>query len=114
MAHFAKIENNIVTNVIVISNDVVGEYPESESTGQEFIHNHNYEGVWIQTSYNGNFRKQFARIGYTYDAVLDKFISEQPFASWSLDSDSDWQPPVPQPEGFVYWDEESLSWLEIV
>ncbi len=80
MAHFAKIENNIVTQVIVISNDICGEptlgFPETESAGRAFIANTlKFAGVWKQTSYNGNFRGRYAGIGYTYDADLDEFIA---------------------------------------
>jgi hypothetical protein len=65
-------------------------------------------------SYNGNIRKQYAGIGYTYDAVNDVFIAPQPYPSWSLDENFDWQPPTPMPtEGNRYWDEDSLSWVEV-
>ena len=80
MAHFVKLENNIVTQVIVVSNDVCGEptlgYPETESAGRAFIANTlKFDGVWKQTSYNNNFRGTYAGIGYTYDADLDEFIA---------------------------------------
>lgn len=68
MAHFAKIENKIVTRVIVVNNEVLGdlEFPESEAIGQEFIASLGLEGTWKQTSYNGNFRGVFAGLGYTW------------------------------------------------
>ena len=113
MAHFAKIENNIVTNVIVVSNDVVGEYPQSDEIGQTFIASLNLDGNWLQTSYNHNFRKQYAIIGGTYDSVANQFVAPKPFPSWTLDSNNDWQPPTPKPDGMFYWNEELLSWLEI-
>jgi hypothetical protein len=76
MAHFAKIENNLVTQVINISNDVCGtEYPQSEPIGQAFIASINIEGEWLQTSYNNNFRGIYAGIGFTYDAELDEFVA---------------------------------------
>lgn len=80
MAHFAKIENNIVTNVIVISNDVCGEptltFPDTCPAGRAFIANTlKFAGTWKQTSYNNNFRGTYAGIGYTYDADLDEFIA---------------------------------------
>lgn len=80
MAHFAKIENNTVTTVIVVSNDDCGggEYPESETIGQEFIASLGLEGLWLQTSYHANFRGYYAGIGYTYDADLNKFVPPQP------------------------------------
>jgi hypothetical protein len=107
MAHFAKIENNVVTDVLVVSNEL-------EHKGADFLANDlGLGGTWIQTSYNHNFRKQYAGIGFTYDADNDVFIAPQPYPSWSLDENFDWQPPTPMPtDGFWYWDEDSLSWLE--
>lgn len=77
MAHFAKIENNTVTQVIVVSNDVLDgkDFPESEPIGQQFISSLNLGGSWKQTSYNNNFRGKYAGIGDTYDAELDEFVS---------------------------------------
>jgi hypothetical protein len=68
-----------------------------------------------RTSYNNNIRKQYAGIGYTYDAINDVFIAPQPYPSWSLDENFDWQPPTPMPtEGMWYWNEEELTWKEVV
>ena len=83
MAHFAKIENNLVTQVIVISNDVCGEptlnFPDTCSAGRAFIANTlNFDGLWKQTSFNGKFRGRYAGIGYTYDAELDEFVLPAP------------------------------------
>lgn len=77
MAHFAKIENGIVTNVIVINNETLGdvEFPESESIGQQFIASIGLDGEWLQTSYNGNFRGVYAGIGMIYDSELDEFVA---------------------------------------
>ena len=108
MAHFAEIdENNIVQRVLVVDNSL-------EHRGADFLANDlGLGGNWIQTSYNNKIRKQYAGIGYKYDADADVFIAPQPFASWSLDENFDWQPPIPRPEeGRWYWDEPSLSWLE--
>lgn len=108
MAHFAKIENNIVKQVIVIDN-------QYENDGQNYINNTlNLEGEWIQTSYNRNIRANFAGIGFTYDRENDVFIPVQPFSSWILNSDYMWQAPVPYPndEKYYTWDEESTSWIE--
>lgn len=76
MAHFAKIENNTVTSVIVVSNDDCGggEFPDSEPIGQEFIASIGLSGEWLQTSYYANFRAYYAGIGYTYDANSDEFV----------------------------------------
>ena len=80
MAHFAKVENNIVDQVIVIANSDCGdlEFPESEPVGQAFIASLGLEGEWLQTSYNANFRGAYAGIGFTYDAELDAFIAPTP------------------------------------
>jgi len=80
MAHFAKIENNVVTQVIVIGNDVCGEptldFPDTEGAGRAFIANTlKFDGTWKQTSFNNNFRGRYAGIGYTYDPVADEFIA---------------------------------------
>ena len=80
MAYFAKLENNTVTNIISVSNDVCGEptltFPNTDAAGRAFIANTlKFDGVWKQTSYNNNFRGTYAGIGYTYDAVLDEFVA---------------------------------------
>jgi len=78
MAHFAKIEDNNVTEVIVVANSDCGDlpFPESEPIGQAFIASVGLTGTWLQTSYNGNFRGCYAGIGYTYDPVADVFVGE--------------------------------------
>jgi hypothetical protein len=110
MAHFAQIENNIVTQVLVVDNT-------QEHRGQEFLANDlGLGGTWVQTSYNGNIRKNFAGIGYTYDTVRDAFIPQKPYDSWLLNEDTcQWYPPTPYPtDGKNYmWDEEQLNWKEI-
>jgi hypothetical protein len=106
MAHFAEIdENNIVQRVIVIDNAL-------EENGVEWC-TENLGGRWIQTSYNNNFRKQFAGIGYSYDEEKDIFIAIKPFESWILDDDSNWVAPKPYPndENSYYWDEITISWI---
>lgn len=115
MAHFAKIENGTVTHVIVVGNGDCngGEFPESESFGQQFIASLGLGGEWKQTSYSGSFRKQYAGIGYKYDEAADVFVAPQPFPSWTLDANHDWQPPTPRPEGSFVWDEETLAWVEV-
>jgi len=77
MAHFAKIEDGVVTNIIVVSDDDCGggTLPASEPIGQAFIASLGIAGEWLQTSYNNNFRGKYAGIGYTYDAVLDEFVA---------------------------------------
>lgn len=117
MAHFAQIdENNIVTQVIVVADSDCGggDYPEADPIGAAFCNNL-LGGTWKQTSYNNNFRKRYAGIGYTFDAEKDMFIAPQPYASWTLDEEGDWQPPVPYPDdGKDYaWNEENQTWVEV-
>ena len=116
MAHFAQLnENNEVVQVIVVSNDNCcgGNFPDSEPCGQEFIRNLGLPGTWKQTSYNNNFRRSYAGIGYTYNEEADVFISPQPFPSWTLSEDYDWRAPVayPDEDAEYYWDEENLGWV---
>jgi CRISPR/Cas system CMR subunit Cmr6 (Cas7 group RAMP superfamily) len=125
MAHFVEIDlNNIVLRVVrACDNDIAnngGEQSEQAAEHFKTICPLSINGVkWIQTSYNNNFRKKYARIGDTFDSTKNKFISPQPFASWSLDSNDDWKAPVPMPfltkeeklEGKAYiWNENTLSW----
>ena len=121
MAHFAKLENNIVTQVIVVDNNDIldANGNESEEQGKEFCTNL-LGGEWIQTSYNGNIRKNYAGIGDTYDATRDAFISQKPFPSWILDEDTcRWNSPVPYPtltEEDVLdtvWNEFTNEWVKI-
>jgi len=103
MSHFAKIENGVVTQVIVAEQDFIDSGAVGDSS------------QWIQTSYNSNIRKRYAGIGYTYDVDLDAFISPKPFDSWILDVESaNWIAPVPLPqdEKMYLWSEETLSWKE--
>ena len=105
MSHFAKLNaNNIVTEVIVAEKDFIN----SGLVGDEFL--------WVQTSYNGNFRKQFANVGDTYDTTKNKFIKAKPFASWTLDASDDWQPPTVKPNDSksYIWDEDTTAWVEVV
>ncbi len=114
MAHFAKIENSVVTQVIVVADADCGggQFPESEPAGQAFLAKLGLAGEWRQTSYNNNFRKQYAGIGYTFQD--DVFVAPQPFPSWTLDENHDWQPPVPRPEGGEWmWSEEDQEWKPI-
>jgi|TARA_B100000315_G_C14090422_1_gene368963 hypothetical protein len=105
MSHFAEIDNNnIVQRVIVAEQDFIN----SGAVGDSFR--------WIQTSYNNNFRKNYAGTGYTYDKTRDAFIAPQPFPSWLLDEDTcRWEAPTPMPDdGKMYkWDEDATSWVII-
>ena len=109
MAHYAQINNNIVQQVLVMDN----EWTEQEI--QDWLTTNVSTDDWVQTSYNNNIRKQFAGIGFTFDAAKDKFINPQPYPSWALDSNDDWQAPTLMPvDNKMYeWDEDSLAWIEI-
>ena len=120
MAHFAKLDNqNIVLDVNVVNNETINNlpFPESEPVGVAFLTD--WSGGytnWKQTSYNANFRKNYAGIGYTYDAVLDAFIAPKPYPSWLLNTTTcQWNAPIPYPaDGKMYsWDEETQSWVEV-
>jgi hypothetical protein len=96
MAHFAELdENNTVLQVIVVhNNELLGaDGNEYEEKGVQFCETLFGHANWKQTSYNHNIRKQFAGTGYTYDQDKDVFVAPQPYPSWSLDDNSDWQPP---------------------
>ena len=115
MAHFAQLnEENLVTQVIVVANQDTADQDgvENEAIGAAFCNNL-LGGKWIQTSYNAKIRKNYAGIGYKYDAELDAFIPPQPYASWVLDEDkAQWKAPVDYPtnEGRYTWNEETLTW----
>ena len=114
MAHFAELKaikdptgftedsHQIVQRVVVVGNDVdtaagpVGEN-DMHVDGESWCINFFNGGIWKQTSYNHNFRKQYAGIGMVYDSVKDKFLGQQPYASWSLDDNDDWQAPIEYP-----------------
>lgn len=123
MAHFAKLDdNNIVTQVIVVGNKDTADANgvEKEYIGAAFCERL-FGGVWKQTSYNGNIRKNYAGIGYTFDAERDAFIPPKPYNSWVLNEDTcQWKAPVDMPADadtgkppkMYSWDEATLSWVE--
>lgn len=114
MAHFARVENGIVTEVIVAELDFFNSFTEQPT------------GDWIQTSYNTRggvhlnggtpLRKNYAGVGFTYDSERDAFIPPKVFNSWVLNEESClWEAPIPKPEGGMHqWDEETLSWKQII
>lgn len=118
MAHFAELdENNVVTRVIVVGNQDIldSNGNESEAVGIAFCQNL-LGGNWKQTSYNGNFRKNYAGIGYTYRSDIDAFVPPQPYDSWGLNLETaQWEAPKPYPnDGKMYsWNENTTSWVEI-
>jgi hypothetical protein len=124
MAHYALLnENNIVIQVItgvdenIIQTDLDGTVVGGSTEAWEQFY---ATRPWLnatyckRTSYNHNIRKQYAGIGFTYDVVNDIFIAPQPYPSWSLDSNFDWQSPTPKPtEGIWIWNEDILNWVEL-
>ena len=111
MAHYAYLDDNNIVVAVTVGKDET-ELIDGLDTETYYALGTPY--TVKRTSYNNNIRKQYAGIGYTYDADNDVFIAPQPFASWSLNSDFDWQPPTPMPtEGEWYWEEDSLSWKEV-
>ena len=108
MAHFAEIRDGVVQRVIVV-------HDNEEANGSQFCHDL-LGGVWIQCSYNNRIRKQFPGAGYAYNSTADVFVAPQPYPSWTLDSNHDWQPPTPMPvvEGKQYaWFEPNKVWIEL-
>ena len=119
MAHFAKIGiDNIVLEVLVVNNvdTMTPQGVEQEEIGVEFLRQLTGHVTWKQTSYNGNFRKNYAGEGYTYDSTRDAFIPPRPYASWTLDEGTcRWNPPTPYPtDGSSYvWNEGSQTWESV-
>ena len=107
MAHFAEILDGVVQRVIVV-------HDNDEANGAQFCHDL-LGGEWLQCSYNNRIRKQYPSAGFTYDDVADQFVAPQPYASWTLDANNDWQPPTPMPSsgGPYRWSEEDLEWVAI-
>jgi len=133
MAHFAELESKtdptgftsdthlVVKRVVVVGNDIpagggtLGEN-DCHADGETWCVDFFKGGTWKQTSYNNNFRKQYAGIGYVYNASKNKFLNVQPYASWALDGSDDWQAPVTYPNGDqsayqITWDEDNLRWI---
>ena len=101
MSHFAKLNNNVVTEVIVAEQDFIN----SGAVGDSFL--------WVQTSYSGSFRKNYAGVGFIYDAGRDAFIAPKPYPSWTLVEDTcQWEAPTAMPDdGKAYeWDESATAW----
>lgn len=110
MAHYAYLdENNIVVNVVVgkDENELI------DGLNPEIYYAQGTPYTVKRTSYNGNIRKQYAGVGFSYDPVADVFISPQPYPSWVLDSNHDWQAPKARPEGRYVWDEETQEWVNV-
>ena len=131
MAHFAELKSmtdptgftsdthQVVQRVVVVGNDIAAgggtlEENDMHVDGETWCANFFKGGSWKQTSYNHNFRKQYCGKGFTFDAAKNKFISPQPFASWALDGNDDWQAPVTYPtdttDKTIRWDEAGQKW----
>lgn len=128
MAHYALIDsNNVVVQVITGVDEMVTQLDNGVEVGgsseawEQFYQNQSWhQGLLCKrTSYNNNIRKQFSGIGWTYDADADEFVALQPYPSWWLDENNDWQPPVnslPKPNDGkeYYWDELGYEWRAVV
>ena len=114
MAHFVKIDSkNLVVEVIMVDNKDTVDHDgiEREDIGAAFCER-GFGGTWIQTSYNGNIRKNYACVGFMYREDIDAFVAPQPYQSWTLDAAAKWQPPWPMPtDGKIYsWNEKTQEW----
>ena len=121
MAHFAKLnEIHEVIEVVVVNNEVLldADGIEQEELGILFLRNLYQHSWWVQTSYNSTFRGHYAGNKDIYNKSYDVFISPQPYPSWALDDNDDWQAPTPMPEIVgderYSWNEEAQSWDEII
>ena len=115
MYYFAKVESDqIVSEVIVVAESDCGnsQFPESETVGQSFLASLGKSGFWLQSSPSGKFRKYPASIGGQYIASVDMFTQPQPYPSWTLNSEHEWQAPTAKPDedGIWVWNETSLKW----
>jgi hypothetical protein len=112
MAHYAYLDDNNIVVAVTVGKD---ETELIDGLDTETYYSRGTPYTVKRTSYNGNIRKQYAGIGYTYNAINDVFIAPQPYPSWSLDENFDWQAPTPMPtESDWYWSEENGEWLEFI
>ena len=110
MAHYSKIENGVVVEVLVV--------PEKHANdGNSFLNSIGLSGDWVRTFYEASknhtpsLRYNYAGVGSFYDANAEAFYSPPPYASWSLNENFQWEPPVPRPENAFYWDEDAQEWV---
>lgn len=122
MAHYAFIDpkTNLVVKVIAGVDETVTQIDTdgtkvggSTEAWEAFYQNQSWNSELIckRTSYNNKIRKQFAGINFTFDEIRDEFVAPQPYPSWTLDENNDWQPPTPKPDGNYYWNEDTQTWL---
>jgi len=110
MAHYAYLDDNNIVVAVTVGKDET-ELIDGLDTETYYALNTPY--TVKRTSYNNNIRKQYAGIGFSYDSVADVFIAPQPYSSWTLDNDFNWQPPTPRPEGISwYWNEAEQVWVD--
>jgi hypothetical protein len=110
MAHYAYLDDNNIVVAVTVGKD---ETELIDGLDTEIYYALGTPYTVKRTSYNGKIRKQYAGIGFTYDAVNDVFIAPQPYPSWALDNDFNWQAPTPRPEGMGwYWNEAKQVWLD--
>ena len=115
MAHFVRLDENLIVaqSIVVQNNELIDNGVESEAKGIAFCQSLFPGTTWVQTSYNGRIRRNYAGIGYTYDLGRDAFIPPQPYPSWLLDETTcQWEAPVPMPDGLYRWDEAAGEWVE--
>jgi hypothetical protein len=120
MAHFAQLDdNNVVINIIVVHNNELLDQDgnEIEQKGIDFCKSlYGQDTKWIKTSYNANFRKNYASSGGTYNKELDAFIAQKPYASWILNTDTCiWEAPIEKPDqdNPYVWDEATINWIKV-
>lgn len=117
MGHFAELDNdNIVLRVVRVENSVIlnADNTESELKGKQFLNSLLGSSKWVQTSYSRSFRKNYAGVGYSYDATKDAFIPPKPYTSWTLNETTClWEAPEAYPnDGNIHnWDESSYQWV---
>ncbi len=115
MAHFAEVQDGTVLRVVAVSNDVTTtDGVEDEQRGIDHLGSVlPTSGTWVQTTYTGTLRHNFAGIGYSWDGT--GFAAPQPYPSWSLDDNYVWQPPTPYPDddNIYAWDEDTTSWVQV-
>lgn len=118
MAHFAQLDNNnkVIQVIVVANEELLNNGVELEAKGVTFCKSlFGDDTNWKQTSYNGNIRKNYAGIGFTYDPVADHFYAPQPYPSWVLNDDAIWEAPIAYPtDGKLYaWFEPNQEWVEV-
>ena len=109
MAHYAYLDENNIVVAVIVGKD---ETELIDGLDTEAYYSQGTPYTVKRTSYNNKIRKQYAGIGYSYNPVADVFITPQPYPSWSLDNNHDWQAPKEKPKGDYYWDEDLGEWVE--